>query len=55
MALIITGTAGLVVWIVLWGLGVSGFDGILIAILMVLIVQAVRNLVPLVMGRRESE
>jgi hypothetical protein len=43
MALVITGTFGLVVWIVLWALNVSGFDALLIGIVLVLIVTAVRN------------
>jgi hypothetical protein len=52
MGLIITGTAGLCLWIVLWALGVSGFDGILIAVLMVLVVLGLRNVVPFLTGRR---
>jgi hypothetical protein len=46
MALVITGTFGLVVWIVLWALNVSGFDALLIGIALVLIVTAARNVVP---------
>ena len=46
MALVITATFGLVVWIVLWGLNVSGFDALLIGIVLVLIVTALRNVVP---------
>ncbi len=46
MALVITATFGLVVWIVLWALNVSGFDALLIGIVLVLIVTAVRNVVP---------
>jgi hypothetical protein len=52
MALVITGTAGLCLWIVLWAVGVSGFDGILIAVLMVLVVLGLREVVPHLMGRR---
>jgi xanthine/uracil/vitamin C permease (AzgA family) len=43
MALVVTGTFGLVVWIVLWALNVSGFDALLIGIVLVLIVTAIRN------------
>ena len=43
MALVITGTFGLVVWIGLWALNVSGFDALLIGIVLVLIVTAIRN------------
>jgi hypothetical protein len=43
MALIITATFGLCLWIVVWALNVSGFDGLLLAIGMVVIVLAVRT------------
>jgi hypothetical protein len=43
MALIITATFGLCLWIVVWALNVSGFDGLLLAIAMVVIVLAVRT------------
>jgi hypothetical protein len=53
MGLILTATAGLCLWIVLWALGTSGFDSIMIGIAMVLVAIAVRNLVPYLLGRRE--
>jgi hypothetical protein len=53
MGLILTATAGLCLWIVLWALGVSGFDGILIAVAMVLITIAIRNLLPFLPGRQD--
>jgi hypothetical protein len=53
MGLILTATAGLGIWIVLWALNVSGFDAILIAVGMVLIAIGVRNLLPFLPGRRE--
>jgi hypothetical protein len=46
MALIITATFGLCLWIVLWSLNVSGLDGLLLAILFVLVALAVRTAVP---------
>jgi hypothetical protein len=52
MGLILTATAGLCVWIILWSLGVSGFDGILIAIAMVLLAIGVYTLLPLLPRRR---
>ena len=52
MGLVITATAGLCLWIILWSLNVSGFDAILIAVLMVLIAIAVRQLLPYLPGRR---
>jgi hypothetical protein len=46
VAYVITGTFGLCVWIILWALNVSGFDALLIGIVLVLIVTALRNVVP---------
>jgi hypothetical protein len=46
MALVITATAGLCLWIILWALNISGFDGILIAGTMVLVVLGIQNVVP---------
>jgi hypothetical protein len=50
MGLIVTATAGLCLWIVLWALNISGLDAILIAIVMVLIAIGVRNLLPFLPG-----
>jgi hypothetical protein len=53
MGLILTATAGLCIWIVLWATDVfGGFDAILLAIVMVLVAIAVRNLLPYLPGRR---
>jgi uncharacterized membrane protein len=52
MGVILTATAGLCVWIILWTLNVSGFDAILIAVVMVLVAIGVRNLIPYLPGRR---
>lgn len=54
MAFVISGTIGLVIWIVLWALNVSGFDALLIAIVLVLIVTGVRNVGPYLSSRKES-
>lgn len=53
MGLILTATAGLSVWIILWALDVKGFDGFLITVLMVVIAIAVRNVLPYLPGRRD--
>ncbi|HTX12688.1 MAG TPA: hypothetical protein VME22_28990 [Solirubrobacteraceae bacterium] len=53
MGLILTATAGLCLWIILWSLNISGFDSILIAIVMVLIAIGIRQLLPYLPGRRE--
>lgn len=52
MGLILTATAGLCIWIVIWSLNVSGLDGFLITIALVLIAIGVRNLLPFLPGRR---
>jgi hypothetical protein len=53
MGLILTATAGLCIWIVIWSLNVSGLDAIMIAIVMVLVAIGVRNLLPYLPGRRD--
>jgi hypothetical protein len=53
MGLILTATAGLCIWIVLWATDLfSGFDSILIGIVMVLVAFAVHNLMPYLRERR---
>lgn len=53
MGLILTATAGLCIWILLWATDLfGGFDSILIGIAMVLVAIAVRNLLPYLPGRR---
>jgi hypothetical protein len=54
MGLVITATIGLVIWIVLWSLNVSGFDSILIAIAMVLIVIGLQQIAPLLSGKKDQ-
>lgn len=53
MGVIITGTVGLVIWIVLWALRVSGFDAILIAVTLVVIATMARSVVPNLARRRD--
>ncbi len=37
MGVIVTTTAGLVIWVTLWGMGVKGFDAFMITITMVVV------------------
>jgi hypothetical protein len=53
MAIVITGTFGLCVWIILWALNVSGFDALLIGVVLVLIVTAARNVGPYLTSRKD--
>jgi hypothetical protein len=54
MGLVITIAAGLCLWIVLWALNISGFDGMLIAVVMVLVAVAIQNVVPRLIGGRDD-
>jgi hypothetical protein len=53
MGVILTATAGLCLWLILWALGTSGLDGMLIVIAAVLVAVGVRNLLPFLPGRRD--
>jgi len=53
MGIILTATAGLCLWIILWSLNISGLDSILIGIVMVLIALGIYQLLPHLPGRRD--
>lgn len=52
MGLLLTATAGLVLWIVLWSLEVKGFDAFMITTAMVLVAATVRIVWPHLPGNR---
>ncbi len=52
MGLILTVTAGLVVWIVLWALGAKGFDAFLLSVAIILVGATLRILTGYLPGRR---
>lgn len=52
MGLILTTTAGLVFWIVLWALGVKSSDAFMITVVLILIGATMRILRPLLPGGR---
>lgn len=52
MGLILTTTAGLIVWIVLWALGATGFDAFLLAAAMIVVGATLRILTGYLPGRR---
>ncbi len=52
MGLILTVTAGLIVWIVLWALGATGFDAFLLAAAMIVVGATLRILTGYLPGRR---
>jgi hypothetical protein len=52
MGLILTTTAGLIAWIVLWAIGVKSFDAFLLTLGMVVLAATVRMILPSLPGRR---
>ena len=52
MGLIVTATAGLIVWIVLWALGAKGFDAFMLATAIILAGAALKILSNYLPGRR---
>lgn len=52
MGLILTVTAGLVVWVVLWALGTKGLDAALLAMAIILVGASLRILSGYLPGRR---
>jgi hypothetical protein len=52
MGLILTVTAGLVVWIVLWALGAKGLDAFLLATAIILVGGSLKILAGYLPGRR---
>ncbi len=52
MGLVLTATAGLIVWIVLWALGAKGFDAFMIATVIILIGATLKILTGYLPGRR---
>jgi len=52
MGLILTVSAGLVVWVVLWALGSKGFDAFMLAAAIILVGASLRILSGYLPGRR---
>jgi hypothetical protein len=52
MGLILTATAGLIVWIVLWALGTPGFDSFMLATAIILVGASLKILSGYLPGRR---
>ena len=55
MLIVLSTAAAMVIWIVLWGLGAKGFDGFLVAIMVVLIAATVNLLIPYLPGNRKGQ
>ncbi|HXN38078.1 MAG TPA: hypothetical protein VN892_08560 [Solirubrobacteraceae bacterium] len=52
MGFVLTVTAGLVIWIVLWALGTKGLDGFLLASVIIVLGASVKILSRYLPGRR---
>jgi hypothetical protein len=52
MGLVLTATAGLIVWIVLWALGSKGFDAFMLAAAIILVGASLKILSGYLPGRR---
>jgi hypothetical protein len=54
MGLVVATTFGLIVWIVLWALGIKAIDSFIITVLVVLLGATARMLAPYLPGNRDS-
>ncbi len=52
MGLVLTVTAGLIIWIVLWALGAKGFDAFMLATVIILVGASLKILAGYLPGRR---
>jgi Mn2+/Fe2+ NRAMP family transporter len=52
VGLLLTFTAGMILWIVLWAVNFKAFDAFLITLLMVILAATARMLVPYLPGNR---
>jgi hypothetical protein len=54
MGLVVATTFGLVVWLVLWALGIKAVDSFIITVLVVLLGATARMLAPYLPGNRDG-
>jgi hypothetical protein len=54
MGLVVATTFGLIVWIVLWALGIKAIDSFIITVLVALLAASARMLAPYLPGNRGS-
>lgn len=54
MGLVVVTTFGLVVWLVLWALGIKAIDSFLITVVVVLLGATARMLAPYLPGNRDG-
>jgi hypothetical protein len=54
MGLVAATAAGLVIWVILWALGLKAFDAFLLTLVIVLLTQVLRGLMLYMPGRRKG-
>jgi hypothetical protein len=54
MGLVVATTTGLVIWIVMWALGIKAIDAFLITVLLILVGATMRIIAPYLPGNRDS-
>ena len=54
MGLIFSATAGFVVWIVLWSIGVKSFDAFMLTMLIIILAAGTRMLLPYLPGNQRN-
>ncbi len=54
MGVVVATTVGLIIWIVLWSIGVKAFDAFMITILIALVAVTARMLAPYLPGNRDA-
>jgi hypothetical protein len=54
MGLVVVTTVGLVIWIVMWALGIKAFDAFMITVLLVVLGATMRIIAPYLPGNRDS-
>jgi hypothetical protein len=54
MGVILASTFGLILWLVLWAIGVKAFDAFLLTILIALVAATVRMIAPYLPGNRRT-
>ena len=53
MGFVLASTVGLIIWIVLWAIGVKAIDGFLITVVIALVAATGRIIAPFLPGHRE--
>lgn len=55
MGIVISVAAGLILWVVLWGLGAKGFDAGMLFLLVVFFAATVRGVLKILPGNQDPE